>query len=280
MMNLEKMKHRWSRTAKGAVKKALITLASMLCLTGSFLPVQSVYAEEQAEPSISIEKPDGWKQGDTTIAITVDASEMPEGFSIVRIEAKAGEDSEWQNITETGSITISGNQTVYVRVTDGEGNVYEQNRSVKCYDEEKPTISASLTDGILTIQGNDTVSGITAITVNGTTYTDLTNGMLRIQLTQDNFKTKQIEITATDGSGNISEKYILQNPYYEWVVQQAETQATNSSDSLTTTTGTSTTATGTNETTISPLPQDAEASEPTTATGTVDERTVTGIEEE
>ena len=65
--------------------------------------------------------------------------------------------------------------------------------------QKKPTLSASLTDGVLTIQGNDTVSGISAVTVNGTTYTDLKDGMLRVQLTQKDFTTKQIEITVTDG---------------------------------------------------------------------------------
>lgn len=242
-------------------------------------------AETQAEPVINIEKPEGWRQGGTSIAITVDASQMPEGFSITKIEAKVGEDGNWQDVTETGSITINRNQTVYVRVTDGEGKTYEQNRSVKCYDEEKPTLSASLTNGILTVQGNDTISGITAITVNGTTYTDLTDGMLKMQLTQNNFTTKEIEITATDGSGNTSEKYILQNPYYEWAVQQAEkqNQSTSSTGTLSaaSSTGASTaTSTGTEDTTTSPLPQDSEASAPTEATGTVDERTVTGIEEE
>ena len=103
-----------------------------------------------------------------------------------------------------------------------------QNRSIKCYDTEKPTLSASLTDGVLTIQGNDTVSGITAVTVNGTTYTDLKDGMLRVQLTQKDFTTKQIEITVTDGAGNTSEKYVLQNPYYEWAKKQAEKQKTSS----------------------------------------------------
>ncbi len=38
--------------------------------------------------------------------------------------------------------------------------------------------------------------------VNGTTYTDLKDGMLRVQLTQKDFTTKQIEITVTDGAGN------------------------------------------------------------------------------
>ena len=277
MMNLEKMKQKRS---KNSVKKGLLAATTILCLTSPMLQMQSVYAAENTTPAITIEKPDGWKQGETTVSITVDASHMPEGFTVSKIEAKAGKDGSWQDVTGSGSISITGNQTVYVRVTDGEGKVYEQNRSIKCYDTEKPTLSASLTDGVLTIQGNDTVSGISAITVNGTTYTDLTDGKLRVQLTQKDFTTKQIEITATDGAGNTSEKYVLQNPYYEWAKKQAEKQKASSDSNGAMTTTTSADATGTEETTTSPLPQEAQASEPTDAKGTVDERTVTGIEEQ
>ena len=277
MMNLEKMKQKRS---KNGVKKGLLAATTIFCLASPVLQMQSVYAAENTTPAITIEKPDGWKQGETTVSITVDASHMPEGFTVSKIEAKAGKDGSWQDVTGSGSISITGNQTVYVRVTDGDGKAYEQNRSIKCYDTEKPTLSASLTDGVLTIQGNDTVSGISAITVNGTTYTDLTDGKLRVQLTQKDFTTKQIEITATDGAGNTSEKYVLQNPYYEWAKKQAEKQKTSSDSNGAMTTTTSADTTGTEETTTSPLPQDAQASEPTDAKGTVDERTVTGIEEQ
>lgn len=277
MINLEKMKQKRS---KNGVKKGLLAATTILCLASPMLQVQSVYAAENTTPVITIEKPDGWKQGETTVSITVDASHMPEGFTVSKIEAKAGKDGSWQDVTGSGNISITGNQTVYVRVTDGEGKVYEQNRSIKCYDTEKPTLSASLTDGVLNIQGNDTVSGISTITVNGTTYTDLTDGKLRVQLTQKDFTTKQIEITATDGAGNTSEKYVLQNPYYEWAKKQAEKQKTSSDSNGAMTTTTSADTTGTEETTTSPLPQEAQASEPTDAKGTVDERTVTGIEEQ
>ena len=277
MMNLEKMKQKRS---KNGVKKGLLAATTIFCLASPMLQMQSVYAAENTTPAITIEKPDGWKQGETTVSITVDVSHMPEGFTVSKIEAKAGKDGSWQDVTGSGSISITGNQTVYVRVTDGDGKVYEQNRSIKCYDTEKPTLSASLTDGVLTIQGNDTVSGISAITVNGTTYTDMTDGKLRVQLTQKDFTTKQIEITATDGAGNTSEKYVLQNPYYEWAKKQAEKQKTSSDSNGAMTTTTSADATGTEETTTSPLPQEAQASEPTDAKGTVDERTVTGIEEQ
>lgn len=277
MMNLEKMKQKKS---KNSVKKGLLAATTILCLTSPMLQTQSVLAAENTAPAITIEKPDGWRQGETAVAITVDASHMPEGFSITKIEAKAGKDGSWQDVTGNGSISITGNQTVYVRVTDGEGKVYEQNRSIKCYDTEKPTLSASLTDGVLTIQGNDTISGITSVTVNGTTYTDLKDGMLRVQLTQKDFTTKQIEITVTDGAGNTSEKYVLQNPYYEWAKKQAEKQKTSGDSNGAMATTTSADATGTEKTTTSPLPQDAQASEPTDAKGTVDDRTVTGIEEQ
>ena len=163
-----------------------------------------------------------------------------------------------------------------MRATDSEGNVYEQNRSIKCYDSEKPTLAASLTDGVLTIQGKDTISGIAAITVNGTEYRDLTDGTLKIQLTQKDFTTKKIEITATDMAGNTSDKYSLQNPYYEWAVKQAIAQSADASGNNTTTT----TPTGEEQQVTSPLPQDAKPSEPTTSTGTVEDRTVTGIEQE
>ena len=73
---------------------------------------------------------------------------------------------------------------------------------------------------------------------------------------------------------------MLQNPYYEWAKKQAEKQKTSSDSNGAMATTTSADATGTEKTTTSPLPQDAQASEPTDAKGTVDDRTVTGIEEQ
>lgn len=151
-----------------------------------FFPVPVRLFRYWQEPGemISIEKPSGWKQGETTIAVTVDDSNLGEGITISKIEAKVGDDGSWMDITSNRSITISQNTTVYVRITDSAGTTYEQNRSIRCYDSEKPTLIASLTDGVLTIQGQDQVSGIQSITVNGTEYTDLKDGQLKIQLTR------------------------------------------------------------------------------------------------
>lgn len=262
-MNLSKVK----RTAT----KAMVFGMMMASVAGAAIPA---YAAE--DNSIGIEKPSGWKQGETTITVTINAGKLGEGVTITKLEAKVGENGSWTDITDSHTISIDKNETVYVRATDSEGNVYEQNRSIKCYDSEKPTLAASLTDGVLTIQGKDTISGIASITVNGTEYRDLTDGTLKIQLTQKDFTTKKIEITATDTAGNTSDKYSLQNPYYEWAVKQAIAQSADANSNNATTT----TPTGEDQQVTSPLPQDAKPSEPTTSTGTVEDRTVTGIEQE
>ena len=262
-MNLSKVKRN--------VTKAMALGMMMVSVAGAAVPA---YAAE--DNSIDIEKPFGWKQGETTITVTTNAGKLGEGVTITKLEAKVGENGSWTDITDSHSISIDKNETVYVRATDSEGNVYEQNRSIKCYDSEKPTLAASLTDGVLTIQGKDTISGIASVTVNGTEYRDLTDGTLKIQLTQKDFTTKKIEITATDTAGNTSDKYSLQNPYYEWAVKQAIAQSADASGNNATTT----TPTGEEQQVNSPLPQDAKPSEPTTSTGTVEDRTVTGIEQE
>lgn len=255
---------------------ALGTSVCLLCLAGTLY----ASAEEMYGAEISIEKPEGWKQGSTSLSIMVDGSHLGEGVSISSIEAKVGDNGSWENITSSRSVTISGNTTVYVRVTDSEGNIYEQNRSIRCYDEELPTLTAALSDGVLTIKGNDSVTGISSITVNGTTYTDLENGTLKIQLTQKDFVTKKIEIYATDTAGNTSEVYSMQNPYYDWAVKQAAQQVQSGQDSSMTTTSPTTPESSKTEEITSPLPQDATPSEPTESKGTVDDRTVTGIEKE
>ena len=262
-MNLSKVKR--------TVTKAMALGMIMVSVAGAAVPA---YAAE--DNSIDIEKPSGWKQGETTITVTTNAGKLGEGVTITKLEAKVGENGSWTDITDSHSISIDKNETVYVRATDSEGNVYEQNRSIKCYDSEKPTLAASLTDGVLTIQGKDTISGIASIMVNGTEYRDLTDGTLKIQLTQKDFTTKKIEITATDTAGNTSDKYSMQNPYYEWAVKQAIAQSADANSNNATTT----TPTGEEQQVNSPLPQDAKPSEPTTSTGTVEDRTVTGIEQE
>lgn len=151
------------------IGRSLITGACSAILFSGMAAVPAMAEAVDPAEAISIEKPSGWKQGSTDVHITVDGSHLGEGVSVAKVEAKVGEGS-WQDVTAGMAVTINTNTTVYVRITDSEGNIYEQNRSIRCYDTEKPTLSASLTDGVLTIQGQDTFSGISRITVNGAEY--------------------------------------------------------------------------------------------------------------
>ena len=67
MMNLEKMKQKKRTITKSRVKKSLLVATTFLCLTTPLLQIQTAYAAENTTPAITIEKPDGWKQGETTI---------------------------------------------------------------------------------------------------------------------------------------------------------------------------------------------------------------------
>lgn len=267
------MKQIMQRKPVDRMKKMFLcgAMVGVMSLSALALPVLA-----SGSPFIDIEKPEGWGQSYVTLQVSVDGSEMGDGFTVSRVEAKIGEQGSWNDITDAMNVTVTENVTVYVRVTDADGNVYEQNRSVKCFDEEKPTLAASLTDGVLSIQAYDMVSGIAAVTVNGTEYTDLSDGTLKIQLTQENLTTKKIVLTATDVAGNTSDNYSLQNPYYEWAVQQLGVPGKEENNMSTTTSTDSSTGTGEVQ---APLPQNAGATEPTEATATVIDRTVTGVVE-
>lgn len=169
-------------------------------------------------------------------------------------------------------------------------------------DTTKPTLDATLSGGIITIVARDTESGIQKITVNGTDYTNFTDDVLRIQLTQSDFATEQFVFTATDEAGNVSDRYIMDNPYYNWpnggnavdagtatggnTSSGTVSQGTAGSPSATmattisggtgySSTGNSSNAGSTNGNISSPLPQKAEATQPTEATGTVIDRSGT-----
>lgn len=174
-----------------------------------------------------------------------------------------------------------------------------EDRTASSSDTAKPTLEATLSRGIITVVAKDTESGIQKITVNGTDYTTFTDDALRIQLTQSDFATEQFVFTATDEAGNVSDRYVMDNPYYNWPnggsaetgtntatggtnssgrVSQGTPAGASASTATTVSGGTGSTASsGSSDgsTVSSPLPQKAEATQPTEATGTVIDRSGT-----
>ena len=62
-------------------------------------------------------------------------------FSIAKVEARLSENGGWSDITGNMEVSISSNCRVYVRVTDQNGNTYEQYRYIECFDINQTTLS-------------------------------------------------------------------------------------------------------------------------------------------
>ena len=202
---------------------------------------------------ITIETPAGWHKDTAKVPISVEDVSKAKDFTIKTVQAKIGQNGSWTDITEDMYMEISENSTVYVLVTDQDNKTYEKNRYIKCFDFDKPTLNAAVSDGLLSIQAQDTDSGIKAVYVNGYEFKKITNGVLNIRLQQFDAGYQYFTIQAMDNAGNMSEVYKTANPYYT----DPETEESNESNPS------------------EQLPVNAEATKPSSATAQVTEHTKT-----
>ena len=163
---------------------------------------------------ITISTPTGWHNDTTKVPVSVEDVAQSGNFTIKTVQVKIAQNGSWTDITEDMHVEISENCTVYVLVKDQNGETYEKNRYIKCFDFTKPTLNAAVSDGLLSIQAHDTDSGVKAVYVNGYEFTELTNGVLNIRLQQFDAGYQYFTISAMDNAGNMSEIYKTANPYY------------------------------------------------------------------
>jgi len=202
---------------------------------------------------ITISTPTGWHKDTAKVPISVEDVSKTKDFTVKTVQAKIGQNGSWTDITEDMYIEISENSTVYVLVTNQDNKTYEKNRYIKCFDFDKPTLNAAVSDGLLSIQAMDTDSGIKAIYVNGYEFKKITNGTLNIRLQQFDAGYQYFTIQAMDNAGNLSEVYKTANPYYT----DPETKDSNERNPS------------------EQLPVNAEATKPSSATAQVTEHTKT-----
>jgi len=145
------------------------------------------------------------------------------GWEAASIKAKLGQDGNWFDITQDRSIVLSENGSIYISVTDSEGNVYEKSINITCFDYERPYLNAAVADGVLLVQPYDADSGVRAIYVNGYEFLaeDFVNGNLSVRLQQFDATYPYFMVQAIDRAGNVSEVYSFTNPYY--IAPDAET---------------------------------------------------------
>lgn len=165
--------------------------------------------------TITINPPQGWFNDSAKVNLGVRDIKNTGNFEIAKVEAKIGQSGSWQDVTEEMFIEISENCTVYVQVTDQNGTIYSKNKSIKCFDNVKPTFNAAVNDGMLTVDTYDGESGVAVVYVNGYEFKELTNGTLNIRLKQFDASYEYFSIRVMDNAGNMSDTYKVKNPYYD-----------------------------------------------------------------
>ena len=205
--------------------------------------------EEKTRVKITIEKPKGWRILTTKVNIKVE-NDSSDSFFIEKVEAKIGENGSWQDITDDMFIEISENSTIYVQATDKNGEVHTKSRYMECFDMEKPSLNVALSDsGLLTIRGYDNISGVAAFYVNGIKMTEFKNNTLHIRLQAYDSKYQKLTFQVDDKASNLSDMVYMENPFYIDPNSEDDEKST--------------------------LPNNAEATDITHATGTVVEKTTT-----
>lgn len=227
---------------------------------------EEVVTEQQTDPvielpdvQISISSPTPWIKDAAKIQIQATDVGNTGNFSIVKAEARISEIGPWMDITSSMEVKIQENCSVYVRITDQNGQTYTHNRYIECYDQTKPTLSAAAKNGVMIIRGTDEESGVAAIYVNGTEFTELTESTLNVRLQKADTTYQYFTLQVRDQAGNMSDNYKVPNPYYENpdALNESYSGMDNSSVSVS-------------------LPSDVTPTEPTEATATVVEHEITG----
>lgn len=170
--------------------------------------------------TITPEKP-GWFNDTTNIVVKYEfLSSVLVEPKIEKVEAKAGSNGTWVDITDEMKFEVNENCTVYVKITDQFENEYEKSKLIKIFDTVAPTLNAAVNEGLLTVMTYDTESGVDAVYINGYSYTPDENGIVSIRLEKFDATYQYFYVYALDRAGNPSTVYTISNPY--WTDPNAE----------------------------------------------------------
>ena len=146
-------------------------------------------------------------------------------------------------------VSIKENGKLSVRVEYSDGNVSSDTFVITNFDLERPSISARVDGEVMYLSAKDEISGVKSIAVNGKVFEELKDGQMCIDIKELETKQEYFTVYAKDVAGNLSKTYKVKNPYYV-----GEVDAGNSDKSLTN-------------------PQSVEATDPTSAKGSVTDYT-------
>ncbi len=111
-------------------------------------------------------------------------------------------------------ITVRENGTFTLRVTDPQGQQYEESATISSIDLKAPSVNAVIDGTNLRVKAKDDLSGIAGVQVNSMLFTTMTGDVLDIELDRNMNRFEKLAIRAFDYVGNFSDPITLDNPNY------------------------------------------------------------------
>ena len=181
----------------------------------------------QAPPAdaykITFGMPQGWSSS-ASVRVTLRVQDKRQcGWQRVEIRGAALQGDDWLDITQRfvdaqdDKIQVDAvqNGQLLVRVTDPQGMLFMEEATVRCFDRQAPTVSASFdANMLLHVDAQDDLSGVAGIQINALLFTKLESGALNVRMEDALNQYEKLAIRAFDFAGNFSELITLENPYY------------------------------------------------------------------
>ena len=181
----------------------------------------------QAPPAdaykITFGMPQGWSSA-ASVRVTIRAQDKRQcGWQKVEVRGAALQGGDWLDVTQRfidaqdDKIQVDAvqNGQLLVRVTDPQGMLFMEEATVRCFDRQAPTVSASFdANMLLHVDAQDDLSGVAGIQINALLFTKLESGALNVRMEDALNQYEKLAIRAFDFAGNFSELITLENPYY------------------------------------------------------------------
>lgn len=164
------------------------------------------------EYEVTITPPEGWYVSTADVLIEI-TDVNGKGYDSASVQCPG--ESSWTDIGNGSSrVKISGNGTVRIRITDGNGELHEYEQELECFDTTAPTVTAGIRDKVLHTEASDSQSGVYGVMVDDDLYTTLKNGELDLRIEDYANAGAKLDILAIDNVGNRSDVLTIDNPYY------------------------------------------------------------------
>ncbi len=182
----------------------------------------------QAPPAdaykITFGMPQGWSSA-ASVRVTLRVQDKRQcGWQKVEVRGAALQGGgEWLDVTQRFvdaqddkiQVDTVQNGQLLVRVTDPQGTLFTEEATVRCFDRQAPTVSASFdANMLLHVDAQDDLSGVAGIQINALLFTKLESGALNVRMEEALNQYEKLAIRAFDFAGNFSELITLENPYY------------------------------------------------------------------